>query len=252
MRIAFLVLLFANLLFMAWANWIDVPPEPRSSGASSKLPKLQLADEARGGPAREERAETEGLQPMANVESAATAASSSRCVSVGPFNDLARAARAAAMLRERGFQPRQRAEEGEAWEGYWVFLSGIENDAEEKRVLTALRNAGIQDAHPMPGALDGRRISLGLFSDRNRAERRARAATRLGFEPQITERRQPGTVYWVDLDFGAADSAVPTEGLVSLEEAGTRIGIRVCPGLEPEAVPGPGTTTADAGAPRPG
>ncbi|HEY8507726.1 MAG TPA: SPOR domain-containing protein [Steroidobacteraceae bacterium] len=250
MRIAFFVLLLANLLFMAWANWIDVPPEPRSSGAISNLPKLQLADEERDGSARENRAERGGLQPTANVETAT--ATSSSCVSVGPFNDLARAARAAAMLRERGFQPRQRAEEGETWEGYWVFIRGIENDAEEKRVLTALRNAGIQDAHPMPGALDGRRISLGLFSERARAERRARAASRLGFEPQITERRQSGTVYWVDLDLGAGNSAVPTEGLVSLEEAGARIGIRVCPGLEPEAVPGPGTTTADAGASRPG
>src|SRR5690606_22141092 len=105
------------------------------------------------------------------------------------------------------------------------------------------------DAHAMPESTDGRRVSVGLFSDRQRADRRARAVERLGFKPQITERRQSGTVYWVDLDLGTNDSPVPTEGLVSLEEPGSRIEVRVCPSAAQPVLPEPATADARASLP---
>jgi cell division septation protein DedD len=152
-----------------------------------------------------------------------------RCVSVGPFNDVAQETRAASLLQERGFTPQQRTEEGDVRDGYWVYLGGLKSAADEARALKSLQDAGISDAHAVPAADDGRRVSVGLFIERPRAERRARAVEHLGFSPDIVERRRAGTVYWIDLDLGTSDVAVPTEGLAALDQGASRIQVRVCP-----------------------
>jgi sporulation related protein len=268
-RIAFFVLLALNLVYLAWAGWIDAPAEVPVVTSTNTGPPLQTLMLVREASARESSASlaeslSQPVGPSAREAQAlpavtdATPAASDRCVSVGPFNDLAHAARGAALLRERGFDPRQRAEQGETWEGYWVSVGGLRNPAEENKVVAALTRAGITDARAMPDSDGSRRVSVGLFSEKDRAEKRAQAVKKLGFKAEVTERRQPGTVYWVDLDLGANDRTVPTEGLLSLEDAGARLEIRVCPGSAPAPSPSrpqasprdarPAATTADAGA----
>jgi hypothetical protein len=128
-------------------------------------------------------------------------------------------------------------------------------------VVKALERAGMTDAQAMPASNEGRRVSVGLFTEKDRAEKRAQAVKRLGYNAEIVERKQPASVYWVDLDIGSNERTVPTEGLLSLEDTGSRLEIRVCPGNEPAAptrpapIPRdarPAATTADAGVPRPG
>jgi hypothetical protein len=264
-RVVVFVLLAVNVLYLAWAGWIHAPsPEPAVKEAAKEVPQLALVTEGiqRSASARMTAsasvAATASAQPV--VDSAP--APSGRCVSVGPFNGLAQAARAAALLKDRGFDPRQRAEAGEVWEGFWVYVSELRTAADEAQVMKALERAGIKDAHVMPATDDGRRVSVGLFSERGRAEKRAQAVKRLGFATEIAERQQAGSVYWVDLDVGTNDRSVPTEGLLSMEDSGSRLEIRVCPsGAPPATSPSrptpmprdarPAATTADARVPRP-
>jgi hypothetical protein len=267
-RIAFYVLLALNLVYLAWAGWIDVPAAPPVvTQASPKLPQLALATQA------ESSAETSLAHAVsgndASVQTVGTGEDNTlrttpapaRCVSVGPFNDLSQAARGAALLRDRGFDPKQRAEQGDTWEGFWVYV-GVKSATDETKLIKALDRAGISDAHTMPEGDDGRRVSIGLFTEKERAEKRAQAVKRLGYTAEIVERKQTGSVYWVDIDLGANDHTVPTEGLLSIGDAGSRLEIRVCPAggavpapAKPAPMPRdarPAATTADAGAPRPG
>jgi len=241
-RTAVFVLIFVNLVFMAWAHWIDVPVEPPTNQVDPRLPRLILASEA---PARAATAVKATVPPGAATAikatvlqagalpaetSTTTATTATRhCVSVGPFNDLAQVTHAGSLLQERGFTPRERTEDGDVRDGYWVFVAGIKSAADETRVLRTLQDAGISDAHAVPSADDGRRVSVGLFTERPRAERRARAVEHLGFSPDIVDRRRPGTVYWLDLDLGTSDAAVPTDGLVPADQGASRIQVRVCP-----------------------
>jgi cell division septation protein DedD len=269
MRVAFFVILAVNLIYMAWAEWIDAPVRPAVlEKTSPSLPELAFASDPSSPNqrplARPVAANTPAPQTVAAVASddSASATSAARCVSVGPFADLARAARGAALLKDRGFNPRQRAEQGDTWEGFWVYVGDLKSTADEAKVVKTLERAGISDAHAMPESNEGRRVSVGLFSEKDRAEKRASAVKRLGYSADIVERTQPSTVYWVDLDLGANDRTVPTEGLLSGEDAGARLEIRVCPGsapapVAPKSVPlprdaRPAATTADAGMPRPG
>jgi hypothetical protein len=266
-RIVVFVLVGLNVLYLAWAGWIDTPaPAPPPARSAEPLPQLVLASESLPRPATAASAiaPSSTAEPSAVLTQPVTSmpgASAGRCVSIGPFNDLAQAARGAALLRERGFDPRQRAEQGETWEGYWVSVGGLRTTADESKLLKALGRAGIRDARVMPDEPGGRRVSVGLFSERERADRRAEAVKKLGYSAEVTERKQPGTVYWVDMDIGSSGRAVPTEGLLSLEDSGSRIEIRVCPTSEPAAPSRPGpmprdarpaATTADARVPRPG
>jgi len=265
-RNVFFALLAVNVIYLAWAGWIDTPSAPPLvKQVEPALPQLVLAVEStnRSLPLAQPVVPAAQAVPTVADTGMTSAPDASRCVSVGPFNDLAHAARGAALLRDRGFNPRQRAEEGEMWDGYWVYVGGLKSAADESKVVNTLERAGIKDAHAMPETDSGRRVSVGLFSEKDRAERRAQAVKRLGLDPEITERKQPGTVYWVDLDLGKGDSTVPTEGLLSLEDSSSRLEIRVCPGSsrEPAAPTKPATpardarpaaTTADAGSPRPG
>jgi cell division septation protein DedD len=228
-RTVVIALLFVNLVFMAWGHWIDVPPEPAVNQADAHLPRLVLASEAQRepSPARAPVAAATGLQ--SEPATVAETPPQKRYVSIGPFNELAQATHAATRLQERGFTPQQRSEAGDVRDGYWVYLGGLKIAADEARALKSLQDAGITDAHAVPAADDGRRVSVGLFSERPRAERRARAVQHLGFSPDIVERRRSGTIYWIDLDLGTSDAAVPTEGLAAPDQGESRIQVRVCP-----------------------
>jgi hypothetical protein len=87
-------------------------------------------------------------------------------------------------------------------------------------VIERLRRGGIGDAYAMPG--DGRNVtlSLGLFSEQQRALRRLDDAKAVGIDPRIVERERTGTVYWIDVD------VVPPAELpdaARLQEEGGRI-----------------------------
>ncbi|MGQ0383836.1 MAG: hypothetical protein ACT4UP_03995 [Gammaproteobacteria bacterium] len=184
MRILVAVLVLANVAWFAWSHWIE-PPEP--ARAASSRPDGQSLVLAREAPP----------QPAAPVPTART---TDHCLSLGPFTDLTDAARASTLLRENELDPRQRTGEGVVWKGFWVALDGLPDRAAASGVIERLRRFGIGDAYAMPG--DGGRttVSLGLFSERQRALRRLDDVKALGLEPRITERERRGTVYWIDVD----------------------------------------------------
>ena len=247
MRAVFLVLLSANLLFLAWARWIDAPRDTGSQDSLSRLPRLQIVNESPLGPKPTSENSTVGHPALADATlamaertSLRTAEPAQACTSVGPFNDIASAARAAGLLTQRGFSLQQRAEEGEAIEGYWVFVGGIQSD-EEAAVVERLEKSGFTDAHIMKNYSTNRRLSVGMFSSRERAEKRAAAVRNMGLQPEIGERKFPGTVYWVDvaLKRGTGVKQLPPE--YSFADIGhAKVGMQACPAGsrsgEPEAV----------------
>ena len=217
MRLAFFTLLFINLLYFAWAHWIDTPRAAPVNDAIAHLPRLKLADEQ--SPA--ERPQPHSAQKTGLNES-------TTCLSVGPFSDPANSAQAAALLKDRGFEGRQRLEQGQVSAGYWVYI-GLASQAEADQALAALERNGIKDARVMPESGEaGRRLSMGLYSDRSRAERRLQAIGQAGLKAEIAERKLPGTLYWLDL---TPPSGMTTVALQDLPAQGgnSRLAVQPCP-----------------------
>ncbi|HEU5468290.1 MAG TPA: hypothetical protein VFU77_03225 [Steroidobacteraceae bacterium] len=212
MRLAFALLLFANIAWYGWTHWIATPDERPATAAAAEGNGLQLAREA---------------APQQAPSRAAEGASN--CLSLGPFTDLTDAARASTLLRESELEPRQRAGEGVVWKGYWVTLEGVPDRNAANAIIERLRRSGVADAYAMPG--DGRdvTISLGLFSERQRALRRVDDARAIGLKPRIVDRERSGTVYWIDVD--VVPPAVLPDAARLQGEAGRilRLEVKPCP-----------------------
>lgn len=254
-RVAFFVLLFVNLVFMAWAGWVDTPRQARTTDANARLPKLKLVSETpsasqQGNPQTGGAVRKMAMTTPPGGTPGAAPAVATRCVSLGPFNDIATAAKAAGSLQARGFASQQRAAAGEVWDGYWVYIGGVADVATADKIFKTLDRSGIKDAHLMPDTSDTHRMSVGLFSERDRAERRAKAIQKLGFKAEVDDHRQPGTVYWVDLAMKPSDQAVPVEDLLSAESGNSHLSVEACPPPSPAVQPA-GIPEASPGQPAP-
>ncbi|HVO45430.1 MAG TPA: hypothetical protein VMT29_03760 [Steroidobacteraceae bacterium] len=219
MRAAFFIVLAANLLFLAWAEWVDVPRAPGSTDTLAKLPRLKLVSEEGSSPKP-----TSGIAQKMSYRPAGALS----CTSIGPFYDGPSATKAASVLSGRGLQPRQRTTESETVQGYWVFVAGMQSNDDVAGVLDKLSHSGFTDVHVMKESPLGRRVSVGLFSQRPRAENRADAVRALGLEPQIVERRFPGTVFWVDVDTAADSDPLKAPGIWADSEAAP-VHMEACP-----------------------
>ncbi len=301
MRVTFLLLVLANLAFLAWAALVDVTAEPPEDGIS-RLPRLQLLSEVRapqpsasqpsathpsgpasgapgvasgapgatsgvpgpanGGATGMNAASSQGVpssgasqSPLANPDPAVSptvSASTDRCVTIGPFSDLERASEATELLRQRGFSPRPRVETPRQPAGYWVYIGGLGSQSAETSTVRRLKQNGLTDARIMPASdEEQRRVSVGLFTRRKDAERRARAVRGLGLEVQIEEQHPAQAAHWVDVSLDASTQALPAASLLALEEDGSRLEIAECPSSAPPAAAGVQPSEAGTGSERP-
>lgn len=216
-RILVLVLLAANLLYLGWSRWIrdEAPP--------------LVAPEA--APARTKEA-TQAPAPAAPV---------SACTTIGPVRDDTRALEIEQILGELQLSPARRTVSEEVREGWWVYVANP-NAAAQGRSLRAIQGAGIGDAFSMPDDPDFR-VSVGLFTEEERATSRAEAVRALRLDAVVNERMQTQQSVWFDLD-GTGSSAID---LARFRAEGVEINdLRVedCPASGPvDAVP-PGAVAA--------
>jgi len=244
MKALALGLLLANVLYLAWSQWLDTDDAAGSSSAPpADVPKLVLASEAQGSTPSPSSDAPSPAPQTPDSEAVATAAlpreesaapvelltSVQRCVSIGPFRELAEASQGSTALRSAGHDPRTRVAEGDVWAGLWVYLQALPSRSEAQRAVTLLKERGVQDAYIMPSAERAVDISLGIFSEPSRAQRRAEEVRALGFTPTVADRTRKGTVYWVDVDLKATDSLIDPSTLPGEQGKITRLEVKACP-----------------------
>ena len=120
-RNAVFVLVFVNLVFMAWAHWIDVPVRAACESRRMRICRGWFcgrcaSGRAEGHPAAVTApavAPAAAAAPLRRGHRDAPTPAAHRCVSVGPFNDVAQETHAGSLLQERGLTPQQRTEAGD-------------------------------------------------------------------------------------------------------------------------------------------
>ena len=257
MRHLVLALVLVNLAFAAWNAWF-APSERVGRPPDEGLPTLTLVSEVpadlhSGAGAEQGGGVTEGAPAQPPAEAAADAAASAepavvapaaggeevaaaadgaseteaRFTSVGPFRELPQAAAATATLRGAGYQPQQRVAEGEVWSGYWVYIPAIPTEIEAnetlKKVREGVREARIPDAYVIRNSDSGNLVSLGVFSEISGVSRLRDEVRALGFEPQVVDRMNRATVYWIDIALATGqaldfDSLQPPGRIIRLEQ----------------------------------
>lgn len=232
MRAALLALLLANLAFFAWARWLAPPGATEVVSAPLTVPQVSLA---------RERPAVAVTPPVAR-----------RCVSVGPFATAEEAAHATQVLGPSALRAQQRGESMAVPDGYWVHVGGFDSAADLMLALRRLRREGMADAKAMPPSPEGRRISAGIFTSRERADAVAARVQSLGLQPVVTERTREEHTFWLDLELAAGAADLTPETLQS-GAPGAQLQVKPCPlPVAPAAAAEPaadGTSEAPQAAP---
>ena len=242
MRTLCLLLILANVLYFTWSQMIDVQVsglERKGSKPVEPSMRIVLAKEMLEANPEEPRVEhirdvqPPAVEPLgketAPAPSVAVAPEEAlSCMSIGPFADLPQASQAQASLRAAGFQPRQRAEQGELWAGYWVSVQGLATREEAESALRMLTGSGISDVYLMPGSDPPNVLSLGVFSEYQRAQRRVGEVRALGLTARIDDRKRAGSVYWIDVDLQEPGQVLDSSIFQSDPRKITRLEMRAC------------------------
>ena len=243
MRILCLLLILANVLYFTWSQMMDVNvPNLERKGAKPVEPPVRIVlaremieanpDERSAGPIRD--VQPPAVEPLGTHAAAAAPTQTAQldslsCMSVGPFPDLPQAAQAQASLRTAGFEPRQRMEQGEIWAGYWVSVQGLATREAAEAALKTLSANGIADVYLMPGSDPPNVLSLGVFSDYQRAQRRVDEVRAIGLTPRIDDRKRAGSVFWIDVDLQEPGQIIDSSIIQSDPGKITRLEMRACP-----------------------
>jgi hypothetical protein len=212
MRTIALLLILANVGVYFWAHYVDVPEARLTSSdavtPTDRAPPLLLA--------------REHVTPSSEVT--AKINSELSCISVGPFDSVEQAQTLAQRLLTAEFTTSPRAETGEVFAGYWVSLQNFASKVEAEQVLTRLQASGITDAYILTEEEPPNVLSLGLFSERARAEQRRADIAKLGYQPLIQNRTRMGATHWLDVNLQEPGQALDpallqsdTVGIVRLQ-----------------------------------
>jgi len=196
MKNILLVLLLANILYFVWGTFPGDDNEPG----------IEVVDEGDLGPPlsvaqthRAEVIESVGAVLGSGKPSDLVAVVGRSCVTIGPFSDASDADSAQTRYAGEGMRVSQRSATGQIFIGHWVQIRNVPSKEESNRMLTALKEGGLTDAYPVDTDDEGLKISLGLFGNRESAEKIELQAESLGFDADIAPRLKNGTVFFVDI-----------------------------------------------------
>ena len=128
-----------------------------------------------------------------------TSAASRAIKSSGPFRQGIDADGAQSRYSSEGMKTAQRMERGEIFVGHWVQVRNIPDREAGNATVAALREGGIPEAYLVTTDDEGLKISLGVFGNRDGAERVQALARSLGYPAEIMPRTADGVYYFVDV-----------------------------------------------------
>jgi len=194
MRNLLMMLILANVLYFMWDRFVEKPEQIGVAVIDENRlgPPLVISKMAIAGAATSVGAVLGSGRP-----SGLAAVVGRSCVSI-TFRKSAEAGSALAEYRDTGMRASLRSARGEVFIGHWVQIRNIPDRETGNRMLALLDAGGISDVILIES--DGAyKISLGLFGEVSRAERRELEARSLDLPADVTPRMQDAQLYFVDL-----------------------------------------------------
>ncbi len=151
-----------------------------------------------------------------------------QCRSLGVFEKRSEAELISVQLRALGLSPQISSESVNNQAGFWVLIPARANRAEAVATAKNLEQAGVTDIWRFTSGELAHAISLGLFTDLERARARSEQIAALGFAPEVRPRYRQQTRYWVSYEFTGASP---------LSEGKWQDLVRIQPQMESNSVP---------------
>lgn len=193
MKALLLALLFLNLAFFAYTRLVGPADAPVAAEAGAPIPSIALVS-----------------------ETTAATAPATTCISIGPFTSELASTHAKDAL---GARSRVRVAAVEGPVSYWVAMP-TKTLQDAARIAIRLRAVGVKDVDAVPPDVGstGASVSLGLFTERDRAERRVANLTPFAINAKVIEQHHSTTTWWVDED--VAPGAAPPDRAALAKLAG--------------------------------
>ncbi len=191
LRLLFLLLLALNLGAAAWLLFGTGRPAPLPPATDPGVPELRLLSEM-------PRAPPPRPAPPAASASGEAGPPADRCETLGPFQTQTDMRAAMQALSPHVPRIQYRQEQVNQLHGYWVYLPATADRESALATARALSAKGIQDYYVVTAGDQQNTISLGLFHNRDNAQRRLDRIAALGFAPKLKERVETQPAYWVD------------------------------------------------------
>lgn len=223
MKNILLALLLANILYFMWGMLTDTESQPG----------VAYIEESELGPPINVSAEQDsdaiasvGAVLGSGEPSALEAVVGRACVSIGPFLGDKDADSAVLQYSNEGMRTQRRKVREDTFVGHWVQIRGIADEATAKDHVATLHGGGLTDAYKVVTEDEGIKISLGLFGDKDGAEKIELQARSLGLPAEISPRMALRDVYYADIGLPPGKGATQIvekygEERVRLREAAT-------------------------------
>ncbi|MEJ2255966.1 MAG: SPOR domain-containing protein [Woeseiaceae bacterium] len=196
MKNLLLLLILANILYLLWGMVHDKEPQPG----------VAIVAEDELGPALDVFADRDS-ETIASVGAVLGSGDPSdleaivgrSCVTIGPFRVSGDADTAVLEYANQGMKAAIRTEQGQIFVGHWVQIRNVSDVATANEMLDKLQAGGLSDSYLVSTEDEGLKISLGLFGDKERAEKVELQARSMDLPADITPRMREGTVFFVDI-----------------------------------------------------
>ncbi len=214
-------LLLLNLVLFGYAHFVAEPgPAAPAAEPPAPIPRLALLSELKAPPGP-------------------------GCLSIGPFAEHGLAAQAGSWLHGTHHTSRERSAEADAPATYWVALT-TKTLQQAARISMRLKAASVADVEVAPPGANqtDATVSFGIYSDRDRAERRVTDLRRLGVNALITEQQHKLTQWWLDVVLRAGDPPLDAGALHKAVPGAAAAAVIPCPATAAPALPTPAAPAA--------
>jgi hypothetical protein len=215
-RRVLVILLLANLAFFGYARFAGEPaPAPAAVEQPATIPRLALLSELAAPPGPS-------------------------CLSVGPFAEHALATQAGSWLRTVHHVSRERSAEVDGPATYWVALT-TKTLQQAARISMRLKAASVADVEVTPPGTNqtDATVSFGIYSERERAERRVTELRAYGVNAPIIEQKHKLTQWWLDVPQRPGDPPLDAGALHKAVPGAAAAGLTPCPAPPPGSAPAP-------------
>lgn len=198
MKILVVLLTLMNVAYFAWAALSEpvvtksaVPKLPEGVKELVLVSELDVRSENEISQIEQEAAQQEPINNMTQEDVIS-------CFTLGPFRKEKLVQKLSARMSDEGFGPDTRAIEQRETAGYWVYLPPYKSRKEALAVAGKLAERGVKDYYVVTNDDNKNAVSLGLFSEKGRADRRKADIRRYGYKPRSEIRYRDRTYFWVD------------------------------------------------------
>jgi hypothetical protein len=179
-----LILILLNISLFIWSSWTA------QSVVAKDIPLV------------ESHINTLTLLPEKPGERYSSASSpiSSSCYSVGPFNTLKAAQLVGKRVSDYGLDTTIRSIKSMETLNYFIYIPPVESRQAAEVLVADLAKNDVKDYYIVTDGPYTNAVSLGFFSNLDRAKRYAEYIRYLGYDARYSEQKTPLEVFWLDYD----------------------------------------------------